>query len=325
MKQLILIILVIVFLTGCTGNQIIPSAEKSVSTVIPANSGEQKAQEAASQTIKEENNEINSTAEEADNNNEITTPVLIKGLLMGGLYRGEWMRCEEFYNTGAVDFNGYNYDVYIDDMKKGTATGGLPIDSMTGVTLTEDKYIPGFDVIELFDENKQKVKYDIAVHADWNLYPREYFFKSNDQDFYRDLVTTILAAEGLDVPDISLKQVIRVDLDGDGTEEVLISANNTVNGQFEQVKKGDYAICIFRKLMGDKVEDQVVEKDIRLEEEQETTLYRNLFSIESVADLDGDGIMEVVLRSWYYEGEGWAVYKLKDGRLEQVASNGVGA
>ena len=322
MKQLILIILVIVCLTGCTGDQINPSAEQSVSTVTPANSEEQKTQEAASQTI-EENNENDGTAGEPGNH-EITTPVLIKGLLIGGLYRGEWMRSAEFYNSGAVDFNGYHYDVYVDDMKKGTATGGLPIDFLSGATLTEDEYIPGFDIIKLFDENKQKVEYDIAIRADWDLYPRKYNFKSNDQDFYNELVTSTLAAEGLDAPDISLKQVIRVDLDGDGTEEVLITADNTVNGQFEQVKKGDYAICIFRKLVGDTVEDQVVEKDIRLEDEQETTLYRNLFSVESVADLDGDGIMEVVLRSWYYEGEGWAVYKLIDGRLQQVASNGVG-
>lgn len=50
-----------------------------------------------------------------------------------------------------------------------------------------------------------------------------------------------------------------------------------------------------------------------------------LFSVDSIADLDGDGIMELIISSQYYEGFGWSIYKLIDKRLELVASNGMGA
>ena len=177
----------------------------------------------------------------------------------------------------------------------------------------------------LNDVNNQNVDYDIAMNADWNLYPRSYSNQSTNQKSYNDLVKNLLIKEGLKNPDTTLKQVIRVDLDGDGTEEVLITADNTINDKFEQVRKGDNAIVIFRKLVNGKVVVQVVEKDIKLKNEEIDSLYRLLFRIETFSDLDGDGIMEVFIKSWYYEGEGWFVYKLIDNRLELVASNGSGA
>lgn len=298
MKRLIAVIIIILLLIGCSDNQLVYPIEKNVSS---------------------------STTQNDEKRNDITTPILIKGFFVGGLNKGKWMHYDEFYNSRVVNFDGYHYDVYVNDTKKGNATGGLPINSKSGETLKEDKYIPEFDIIDLYDENNQNVDYDIAINADWNIYPRSYRNQSTNQKSYNDLVKNLMIKEGLKNPDTTLKQVIKVDLDGDGTEEVLITADNTINDKFEQVTKGDNAIFIFRKLVNGKVVDQVVEKDIRLENEEVVSLYRLLFRIETFSDLDGDGIMEVIIKSWYYEGEGWFVYKLIDNRLELVASNGSGS
>ncbi len=298
MKRLIVVIIIILLLIGCSDNQLINPTEKNVSS---------------NTTLNDENRK------------DITTPILIKGLLVGGLNKGKWMHYDEFYNSGLVNFDGYHYDVYVNDTKKGNAAGGLPINSKSGETLKEDKYIPGFDMIDLFGENNKNIDYDIAINADWSIYPRGYRNQSTDQKSYNDLVKNLMIKEGLKNPDTSLKQVIKVDLDGDGTEEVLITADNTINDKFEQVMKGDNAILIFRKLVNGKVVDQVVEKDIRLKNEEVVSLYRLLYRIETFSDLDCDGIMEVIIKSWYYEGEGWFVYKLIDNRLELVASNGSGS
>jgi len=298
LKRLIAVIIIILLLIGCSDNQLVYPIEKNVSS---------------------------STTQNDEKRNDITTPILIKGFFVGGLNKGKWMHYDEFYNSRVVNFDGYHYDVYVNDTKKGNATGGLPINSKSGETLKEDKYIPEFDIIDLYDENNQNVDYDIAINADWNIYPRSYRNQSTNQKSYNDLVKNLMIKEGLKNPDTTLKQVIKVDLDGDGTEEVLITADNTINDKFEQVTKGDNAIFIFRKLVNGKVVDQVVEKDIRLENEEVVSLYRLLFRIETFSDLDGDGIMEVIIKSWYYEGEGWFVYKLIDNRLELVASNGSGS
>lgn len=309
LKRLIVVIIISLLLIGCSENPLIYPIEKSVSPSTTLNKTEE-SKEYEGQSIKI---------------NDITTPILIKGFLVGGLNKGKWMHYDEFYNSQVVNFNGYHYDVYINNTKKGNATGGLPINSKSGETLKEDKYIPGFDIIDLYDENNQHVDYDIAINADWNICPRSYSNHSTDQKIYQDLTKNLIMKEGLKNPDTTLKQVIRVDLDGDGTEEVLITADNTIDDQFEQVKKGDNAIVLFRKLVNGKVVDQVVEKDIRLKNEEVASYYRPLFRVETFSDLDGDGIMEVIIKSWYYEGEGWFVYKLIDNRLVLVASNGSGA
>ena len=175
--------------------------------------------------------------------------MLIKGLLMGGLNQGEWLPYDEFYNSGAVDFDGYLYDVYVDDAKKGKAAGGLPIDFLSGETLSTDKYVDGFDIVKLYDEKNEKVPYDIAINADWNLYPRSYTSESTDQQDYLDLAKSLISQEGVENPETALKQVLHVDLDGDGTQEVFIAADNTIDDQFTQVKKGDNAILIFSKMV----------------------------------------------------------------------------
>jgi hypothetical protein len=45
----------------------------------------------------------------------------------------------------------------------------------------------------------------------------------------------------------------------------------------------------------------------------------------AVADLDGDGTMEVVLHRWYYEGAGVEIFQFDRRALAPVAGNGCGA
>jgi hypothetical protein len=255
----------------------------------------------------------------------ITTPVLVKDLFMGGLSNGEWMQQDEFFNSGVVSLDGFEYDVYANDMKIGTAIGRQPTNWMSGEPIQGDKYEEGFSIVELYDENNQAINYDIAIQAEWNLFPRSYTEQNSEQENYVNLVKDYLLENGIESPETSIKQIVSVDLEGDGTEEMLIAADNTIDDQFEQVKKGDNAVLVFRKVVDGEVIDQIVEQDIRLEDDEYPSLYRVLLRVETIADLDGDSVMEVIVRSWYYEGEGWSIYKLIDNRLELVSSNGLGA
>ena len=131
--------------------------------------------------------------------------------------------------------------------------------------------------------------------------------------------------EGIENPVSHIKEIIRVDLDGDGTQEVVLTANDTTDNMFHDRKKGANAIVLFRKIVDGKVHQDIVVQDLWLEEPEEATLYRYLFEVCEIADLDGDGIMEVIIKGWYYEGEEYCVYKLIDHKLELVAVNGFGA
>ncbi|TAH64515.1 MAG: hypothetical protein EWM47_12415 [Anaerolineaceae bacterium] len=82
---------------------------------------------------------------------------------------------------------------------------------------------------------------------------------------------------------------------------------------------------MFRKYVDGEAVDQVLLEHIIIEDPEYPSPYRLLFSVDSIADLDGDGIMELIVFSQYYEGLGWSIFKLIDNNLELVASNGLGA
>jgi hypothetical protein len=130
---------------------------------------------------------------------------------------------------------------------------------------------------------------------------------------------------GLENPETTVKQTIKVDLEGDGIDEELIYADNKIEGTFEEVKKGDNALLIFRKYVDGKAIDQMLDYNIITEEPEYPSPYRLLYNVMNIVDLDGDGVMEAIVNNQYYEGFGWSIYKLKDNLLEQVAANGIGA
>lgn len=300
MKRFI-IFAVIIFLTGCT--------------IAPPES---------SNTGRPQTGTIDNTNQQEANVKAISSPLIIQGIFVGGISGGKLMKPDEFYNSKLVDFDGYVYDTYLEGKKKGEAIGSLPFDPISGEALREESYDEAYAYVELKDKNNEKASYDLAIKTDWDIFPRNYKAQSTDQENYITLAKDLLGRGGVENPDTTLKQVIRVDLEGDGTEEVLIAANNTQDDQFEEVQKGDNALIVFRKVVNGEVIDQVVDQDIRLEVEEYPSIYRILFQVDAIADLDGDGVMEVIIRSWYYEGEGWGVYKLIDNKLELVTSNGWG-
>ena len=321
MKKYIIIILAIIFLTACDK---ILEIENDTPQVTPTHSTEND------QTINEDIATPQviptySTENDQTINEDIATPVLVKNLFLGGLSNGKWMQRDEFFNSGIVKFDGFEYDVYSNNINIGTAIGRLPANWISGELIQGDKYEEDFSILEIYDKNNQAISYDIAIKAEWNLFPQSYTEQSTEQESYTTLVKNYLVECGIESPKTSIKQIISVDLEGDGTEEVLIAADNTIDDQFEQVKKGDNAVLIFRKVVEGEVIDQIVEQDIRLNEEEYSSYYRILYRVETIADLDGDSVMEVIVRSWYYEGEGWSIYKLIHNRLELVASNGIGA
>lgn len=257
-------------------------------------------------------------------NRDATTPVLIEGLLIGGLDHGEWIHYDEFYKSKIVNFDGFIYDVYMDDTYIGSAAGELPVSLYTGKPLKPDDDLSGSADVHLHDRDRQPVVYDLALQGDWDLYPRKYAEQSTDQEEYLAMVEDLLTQEGLAGPVTELKQVITVDLDGDGTDEMLAAADNTEDGQFEQIKEGDNALLVFRKIVDGQPVDQILDSYIVTEDPDYVTVYRILYAVQTCADLDGDGTLEVVVKSWYYEGVIYSIYKLIGDRLELVASNGVG-
>ena len=53
---------------------------------------------------------------------------------------------------------------------------------------------------------------------------------------------------------MEISQILRVDIEGDGTDEALVSASHFADPTGHGVADGDYSLVIMRKVMGDTVE-----------------------------------------------------------------------
>ena len=166
-----------------------------------------------------------------------------------------------------------------------------------------------------------------AVGGEHELLPRPVRAASPDQPAYREAAGAVLADLGL--PDVKpvLDQLIRADLDGDGSDEVLVSLSRYGRGLDERTPgpgaaAGDYSVVFLRRVVEGEVQTEVLSGVVYPEAEDYTAPLQ--FSVAAVLDIDGDGVMEVILRDRYYEGIGAIIYRFSGTGLEQVLSGGWG-
>jgi hypothetical protein len=171
----------------------------------------------------------------------------------------------------------------------------------------------------------------VAVGGDWNALPRVPRVMSTNDAVYRRLVAGILRKHGFARPKVNITQVIRIDLDGDGREEVLLSATHLAgglggpdSGMAIHAKPGDYSFVLLRKIVGGKVRDiPLVEEYFPRKTSDPWT--PNQHKVAAVLDLNGDGRMEVILHGAYYEGSWSTVFRLDGDKVENVFGCGCGA
>src|SRR5213078_4953496 len=127
------------------------------------------------------------------------------------------------------------------------------------------------------------------------------------QKAYVDVVRDFLETKEIDQPKVKIDNILRVDLDGDGEEEVLISATNYFRKDESVPMRSpaaSYSMVLLRRVVAGKVETQLVEGEfhpkayVRKEDSFDAP---NAYKVIAVLDLDGDGKMEIVVSSRYYE------------------------
>jgi hypothetical protein len=135
-----------------------------------------------------------------------------------------------------------------------------------------------------------------------------------------------IALQDLGVEDASpeLAQLLRVDLEGDGIDEVFIVAERLSDPETLFASPGDYSVLLLRQVVDEQVVTTVVESSIAAPDESETP-FVSVVRVAGFADLNGDAAMELVIRSVYYEGAGTSAWQVGPGRVELVLAAGCGA
>jgi hypothetical protein len=120
---------------------------------------------------------------------------------------------------------------------------------------------------------------------------------------------------------VKITQHLRVDLDGDGNEEVLLAATNYPSAEGSAPRAataGSYSFVALRRVIDGKVSKQILSGEFYRKAQDFNALPPNVHEVAGILDLDGDGKMEIILNWQYYEGDGTTAWKLGSKKAEKV-------
>jgi hypothetical protein len=230
--------------------------------------------------------------------NWAATPMVAAGFGALGWWDGaNWVQVEPA--TALPVAGGEDYQVALIGLEA-ILVGGAP------ATLCEPVNNPG-----VVFENEQVLgdwpgPIGVAISAPWMIVPH-LVEQIEDDGTYSGFASELLAERGLDVPEPTMKQILQVDLEGDGVNEVLVVAEDIGEGLFAQ--DGDYSIVFVRRTVQGEVQTDVLGESIIITADGP---FVESFSVGAVADLNGDARMEIVTGSAYYEGVAVAVWEYAD-------------
>ena len=157
-----------------------------------------------------------------------------------------------------------------------------------------------------------------AISAKWNPVPRAVQNLPPENAAYQKIMAAELKARKINAP-VAMSQILKTDLDGDKIDEVILVAQRPkvtfddqrrLEPKYEQAV-GDYSLVLVRKVMAGGV------KTFVLGERKVTKLFHGTGEglptvltqyVTAIADIDGDGRMEVFVDDYVHEGEGMSIF-----------------
>jgi len=229
-----------------------------------------------------------------------------RGYLLGARVNGIW---REGQHIAARVGPGRRYRVFGAAGLLGEATGSRP-------TAPEDVCQESF-MVEL---SPQREAGEIAVSGTWNLLPRP--VTRLNPAAYAAAVRPILIQHGIRNPVVRVTAALRADLDGDGTDEVVIAASRGSDDLGWAARAGDYSVVFARKLVGGTVRTIVLDQEYHPRANPQAV--PNVYALAGAWDLDGDGQLEIMVRGRYYEGDWTTLYRLRGTTAQTLVSVGCG-
>ena len=226
--------------------------------------------------------------------------------LLGAFSEGVWMKDEDALTVmqfeqivDVYDTNGFHGTTLIHD-----STSSNP--SFCGLT-----YIAS--------DPTENSGWQFGFYQGWEVTHRPWTDISTDSSFYNQAVTDWLVSQGISNPNVQISRVMRVDIEGDGMDEVFISASYFKGGDpvSPVTEFGDYSLVLMRKLSGNDVIAVPIEADVYHSSQPELT-YPWVYTLSGFLDLNQDGNLEVILEAVRWEGTGILVFEVKDRNIIQA-------
>ena len=229
--------------------------------------------------------------------------------LLGGVQNGKWVEAKR---VAPLLKNKTEYILL--------GTNGVPGDKLIGEKPQTLEICEDYFEVSFGGETKNGI--GIGSAAKWNLMPRGVKEISKTDATYLKIVGDFARSKGIAKPIAKISQGFRVDLDGEGIEEVLLAATNYRNKLVARANAGDYSFLLLRKIFGGKAQNILIAGEFYPRPNSFSA--PNEFSIQAIADLNGDGRMEIVMHTAYYEGAGSGVYDVSGAKPKKVLGTGCG-
>ena len=186
----------------------------------------------------------------------------------------------------------------------------------------------------------------LAARGGWNPAPRQATALGTNHATYAKVVKDILARNGLPDATPQIMQLFRVDLEGDGVDEVVLVAQNILGPETaavtwlaedlsarmsavpERAKKGDYSLVLVRKLVGGKVREIPLYQFIARKDSgpgDAGWVPPLLHKVHGFADVNGDGVMEILLAERSCETFSYQAYTIKGESAMKIPLPGAGS
>jgi hypothetical protein len=233
--------------------------------------------------------------------------------LLGGWSKDRWLQDKA---AAALLHGGEKYRFYSLNRELGTAVGSSPHPWAEAGNPCHDTLAVSFAAAPRGPEGL------VGVGGSFNALPRMPRLLSTEQQVYKDAAAEILRQKGLARPQVRLTQVIRVDLEGDGADEVLVSATYYARGLTAGASPGDYSLVFLRRVVKDKVVTHLIAGDFFPKGVKFGAPGEH--RVGAVLDLNGDGVLEIVLFGRYYEGDWVTSYRLEGDKVIETIFTGCG-
>jgi hypothetical protein len=233
------------------------------------------------------------------------------GFLLGGSHNGQWL--DAFAIMPSLQDGERSYLLYAGSTFEGQINASPPATPLEGpcggtpaVSFPADSDLSG----------------RIALVARWDPAPRQPQSLPLDTPVYVDAITEFLQAQGIAEPEVQLTSVDRIDLEGDGVDEVLITAARLtgLGSGLPNAAAADYSLVLLRKVVNDDVASiplalKVFTEDVELADPVQ-------YDVLTMLDLNGNGNLEIVIEGRYFEGRFVTVYEITEQGVEPVLSVG---
>ena len=157
----------------------------------------------------------------------------------------------------------------------------------------------------------------VGVASGWVTGKRETRDLAPDDLAYAQAISEWFQSRGTPPGEIHITRILQADLEGDGIDEVLLSATYFKDPSGHLTETGDYSVVLMRKVLGNDVVTVPLISEYYVSGAPEVS-YPKTYTLAEAIDLNRDGILEVVVDVSRWEGGGAIVFRVDGQNAREV-------